>query len=110
MADNVLVNSLKNSAPDTVENFYTSPPTGQGTTITSFTAANNTTSSVSYKGYIYSATGLALDAVMPQKIVVRDRFYLGASVIGQFMQPGSSLRVESSEADSLSFRVTGTEL
>ena len=110
MADNVLVESLKNSSPDLVEIFYTSPPSGGGTTISSFTASNNTTSSATYKAYIYSSSGAALDAVIPRKIVTSDRFDLGAPIIGQHMLPSSTLRMESSAANSISYRVTGVEL
>lgn len=111
MALDVLVNSARNALVDTIEKFYDSPPNpGKGTKITSFTAANNTTSSKTYKAYIFDASETVLDAVVPQSIVVRDRVDLGASIVGQLIPPGGSLRMESSAATSLSFRVTGDEL
>ncbi len=111
MATNVLVNSAQNTTVDTIQTFYTSPGTpGIGTIITAFTASNNTTSSKTYKGYIFDSSGTILNAVIPQKIVVRDRFDLGPSIVGQIIPPGGSLRMESSDALSIAFRVTGNEL
>jgi len=110
MADAVLVNSAKSATTDTIEVFYTSPPSGAGTRISAFTAANNTESSKTYKAYIYDSAGGLIDAVVPQKIVVRDRFDLAPSIVGQLIPTGGTLRMESSEGDSLSFRVTGQEL
>lgn len=111
MATNVLVNSAQNTVVDTIETFYSSPGTpGIGTIITAFTASNNTTSSKTYKAYIFDVSGTVLQAVIPQKIVVRDRFDLGPSIVGQIIPPGGSLRMESSDANSIAFRVTGNEL
>lgn len=111
MTTNVLVNSAQNTAADTIETFYNSPGTpGIGTIITAFTASNNTTSSKTYKAYIFDVLGTVLQAVVPQKIVVRDRFDLGPSIVGQIIPPGGSLRMESSAANSIAFRVTGNEL
>ena len=108
MSDAILVNSAQSAAADAVEVFYTAP--AGGTKINSFTATNNTTSSKSYLAYIYDASGAALPAIVPQKIVVRDRFDLGAAIVGQLIPPGGTLRMESSDAASIAFRVTGTEL
>ena len=105
----ILINSAQNTLADTIQSFYTSPSGGGGTRIDAFTAANNTSSSKSYKAYIYDASGAAIDAVVPQKIIVPDRFDVGASIVGQEIQAGGSLRMESSAASSISFRVTGTE-
>jgi hypothetical protein len=107
MAETPIVFNAKNVLADTIEDFYTSPEKGSGTVILSFTASNNTTSSVTYKGYIYSSQGALVNAIIPQKIVVRDRFDLGASIIGQIIPAGGSLRMESSEAASIGFYVTG---
>ena len=107
MAAALLVDSVQSAAPDTIEIFYTEPLTGSGARITAFTASNNTVSSKSYKAYIYDVGGTAKEAVIPQKIVVPDRFDLGASIVGQLIPPGGTLRIESSAAASLSFRVTG---
>lgn len=110
MAENILVNSAQNTVADAIQTFYTSPSTGGGTRITSFTASNNTTSSKTYKGYIFDSSGTVLEAVIPQKIVVRDRFDLGPSIVGQLIPPSGTLRMESSDIASIAFRVTGNEL
>ena len=110
MTDAVLVNSAQNTIADTIQNFYTSPGSGLGTLISAFTASNNTTQSASYKAYIYDSTGSLLQAVIPQKIVVRDRFDLGPPIIGQLIPSGGSLRMDSSTVSSIAFRVTGREL
>jgi hypothetical protein len=110
MADTVLVNSAQNTLADTIQDFYTSPAQGAGTRVSAFTASNNTESSKTYKGYIYDSSGAALSAVIPQKIIVPDRFDLGPSIVGQVIPAGGSLRMESSDAASIAYRVTGNEL
>ena len=113
MAEAVLVNSAVNSVSDSIEILYTSPSGssgGSGTLVTAFTAANNSTASASYKAYIYDVSGTELQAVVPQTIVVRDRFSLGPSIVGQLIPAGGTLRAESSTAGAISFRVTGDEL
>ncbi len=107
MAINVLVNSRQNVSANTIENFYTSPT---GTTITAFTATNSTGSNKSYKAYIYDSSGTMLEAIIPLKIVIRSKTDLGSPIINQFIPKGGTLRIESSEADSISFRVSGKEL
>lgn len=106
----VLVNSAQSTAVDTIESFYTSPAQGAGTTITAYTAANNTTSNRNYKGYIFDATGSLLDAVVPNRIIVRDRFDPGASIVGQLIPAGGTLRFESDAIAGISWRVIGKEL
>ena len=110
MTENVLVNSTQNTVADTIETFYAAPSGGLGTKITAFAATNNTTSGKTYKAYIFDKSGKVLNAVVPQKIVVRDRFDLGPSIVGQLIPEGGTLRMESSEVDSITFRVTGNEL
>ena len=109
MADLILVNSEQSAAGDAIEIFYSAVSTGSGVKITAFSATNNTTSSKTYKAYIYDSSGSALEAIIPQKIVVRDRFDLGAAIVGQLIPPGGTLRMESSAASSIVFRVTGSE-
>ncbi len=90
-----------------IETFFTAPTGGIGTVILAFTASNNTTEGATYKAYIYDSSGSLIGAVVPQKIVVRDRFDLAPSAVGQLIPPGGSLRMESSTASSVTFRVTG---
>jgi hypothetical protein len=110
MAEQILVNSEQNAVADSIEVFYTSPSSGSGTRVTAFTATNDTDSSKTYKGYIYDVSGDAKVAVIPQKIIVPDRFDLGAPIVGQLIPPGGTLRMQSSDATSIAFRVTGNEL
>lgn len=113
MADLLMVNSQQNSLPDNIESFYSAVSSGSGgngARITAFTASNNTIQSASYKAYIYDSSGALIEAIIPMKIVVRDRFDLGPSIVSQIIPPGGSLRMESSTANSIAFRVTGKEL
>jgi hypothetical protein len=110
MAETILVNSAQNATANVIQTFYTSPAGQGGTLIQAFTATNNTDSNKTYKAYIYDASGTALDAVIPLKIIVRDRFDLGSSSVGQLIPAGGTLRMESNEALSIAFRVTGNEL
>lgn len=116
MADSTLVSSAQNTAADTIQNFYTSPAAnsgGSGTRVKAFTASNDSGGgSVSYKAYIYDSTGTQVSgrAVIPQTIVVKDKFDFGPGIITHLIPPGGSLRMESSTANALTFRVTGLEL
>lgn len=110
MTDRVLVFNQKNSNPDTIESFFTSPATGGGTRIKTFTASNDTETSHSYKAYIYDSTGDPVSAIIPQTIVVRDKADYGASGVNHVIPAGGSLRMETSDADSLNFYVTGVNL
>ena len=103
----VLVNSEKNISANNIEHFYTSPG---GTLITAFTATNNTDANQSYKAYIYAASGIALEAVTPRKIIIRDKFDSGSGIVNHLIPSGGSLRIESSAASSIVFRVSGKEL
>lgn len=110
MAETILVNSAQNASANAIQIFYTSPTGQGGTLIQAFTATNNTDSNKAYKAYIYDASGTALDAVIPLKIIVRNRFDLGSASVGQLIPAGGTLRMESNEALSIAFRVTGNEL
>ena len=110
MAINVLVNSAQNQIADTIEAFYTSPDGGAGTVITAFTATNNTGSNKTYKAYIFDASGDQLEAIIPQKIVIRNKVDLGSPIINHFIPENGTLRMESSLASSIVFRVSGKEL
>lgn len=110
MTDIVLVPSVKNSAANTIEVFYTSPNSSDGTLITAFSAINNSGVNASYKAYIYDSSGSLVDAVIPRKIVVRDRFDTAPSITNHLIPNGGSLRMESSAANSITFRVSGVVL
>lgn len=109
MADIILVFNQSNSAVDTIQDFYTSPLDGAGTKIRAFTASNDTTSSKTYKGYIFSSSGALVSAIIPQTIVVRDRSDIGPTIIDQVIPAGGSLRMETSAIGGINFYVTGFE-
>ena len=108
MANTVLVQSVTNSIADTIQIIYTAPP--DGAIITAWTATNNTGANRSYKAYIYDLSGSMLQAIIPLKIVIRNRFDLGSGITNQFVPGGGSIRVETDLADGISFRVSGNEL
>lgn len=113
MADVLMVDGEQNSVVDTIEIFYTAiapAAGGKGAKITAFSAANNGTASASYKGYIYDAFGASTGAIIPLKVIVKDRFDLGHSIVGQLIPAGGTLRMESSSLNTIEFRVTGKEL
>ena len=110
MADTILVFNAMNASPDTVEIFYTSPANSDGTQIKAFAASNDGPDSVSYKVYIYAASGSVVNSIVPQTIVVKDKVDGGASSINHVIPAGGSLRMESSSADQLNFYVTGNVL
>jgi len=109
MADSVIINNTKITAVDTITTLYTSPVSGAGTIITAFTVSNNSSASVSYKAYILDATGSAVEAIVPQKIVVKDRFDSAPSIINQVVPSGGAIRAENSTGDALNFFATGRE-
>lgn len=109
MARTPIVINRSSAVADTIESFYTSPPQGAGTVVTAFTASNDTTSSKTYKAYIFDLTGTVVRSVIPQTIVVRDRASTGPSIIDLVIPAGGTLRMESSDIDSLLFNVSGIE-
>ena len=110
MADTPLINNTKISAADTVTELYLSPAAGLGTIVNAFTATNDSgLASVSYKAYIYDITGATVSAVIPQTIVVKDRFHAGQSIVNQVVPAGGTIRVENSAADGLNFYASGRE-
>lgn len=106
MAEEILVFNARNTLPDTIQSFFDAEVDTQ---ILAFTASNNSAASVTFKAYIFSAAGAA-QAVIPQKIVVRDRFDLGPSIVGFLVPKDGSLRMETSTAEALSFNVVGQEI
>ncbi len=107
--DSVLIPNLTISSVDTITILYTSPAAGDGTVIRSFTVSNNSSASASYKAYIYNSGGLAVGAIVPMKIVVKDRFDSAPSAVNQTIPSGGSLRAENSTAGALDFYMSGLE-
>ena len=109
MADTVIISNATISAVDVIMPLYTSPPGGLGTVVNSFTATNSGAASVTYKAYIYDKTGDLVSAVIPQTIVVKDRFHPGQSIVNQVIPSGGTIRVENSTSDGLNFYASGRE-
>ncbi len=110
MATTVLVNSTASSLANTVQSFYTSPAGGGGTIITAFTATNNTGANASFRAYIFDSSGAILGAVLPLKVVIRNRFDPGNAIVNQVIPAGGSLQMETNIIGAIDFRVTGNEL
>ena len=106
MTDSTLVLNATVLGIDTITEIYEAP-SGAGVIISAFTVSNSTASSVSYKAYIYAADGSANQPIVPQTIVVLDRFSSAPSAVNHVIPPGGSLRVENSASNSLSFTVSG---
>ena len=108
-SDSVLVDGFLTSNPDTIEIMYTSPSgAGQGgTLIKAVTASNITKINASYKMYIVNAAGDTSKPEIPFQVIVRLDADLAAPVINHVIPVGGSLRVETSAAGAISFRVTG---
>jgi hypothetical protein len=111
MAKNLLVNSYKSVAANTIEKIYESPAEGDGTVITSFTASNNTTSSKTFKVYISSSTSapVAADAQGPLKIVKKNKFDPGHFIVGHTIPAGGSVWFESNAIGGIGVTMTGDE-
>lgn len=107
MADSILAFNFESSAPDTIEAAYTAPVNSSGVRVKAFTASNDSSASVSYKAYIYNSAGVPVKSVIPMTIVVKDTADNGASLIGQVIPAGGTLRIESSTANALNFYITG---
>ena len=107
--DKVLIQNSTISSADTITTLYTSPSEGDGTVIRSFTVSNNSAASASYKAYIYDSAGAAVGAIVPMKIVVKDKFDSAPSAVNQTIPAGGTLRAENSTASALNFYMSGLE-
>lgn len=110
MTDVVLVNSRQNAGANAIESFYTSPSSSDGTLITAFSAINNSGVNASYSAYLYDSSGGLIERVIPTKIVVRNRFDIAPSITNQLIEPGGSLRMQTSAIGGITFRVSGVVL
>lgn len=111
MTDKVLVNNAQSDVADTIEVFFTSDSNENGTIITAFSAINATNVNASYIAYIYDVNSStdSQNPAIPLTKVIRKRFDLGPSIINQVIPAGGTLRMETSSADSISFRVSGRD-
>ena len=108
MATKQLVDNFVNNIVDSPQVAFTAGAT-DAVAIDSFTVANNSNVTASYKAYIKSGTG-TLSPQIPFKIVVWGENDLGIGIVNQVIPAGGSLQVESSALNSLYFTVSGREL
>lgn len=108
--DQQLFGSKQNTAANTPETFFTSPPDGVGTLITSAVASNATTTDRTYKAYIVASGGTATLPQVPQRTIVKKKTDVPSELSGQVIPPGGTLQFESSFATSIAFTVTGRNL
>ncbi len=111
MADSVdIASGIKIPNANEVTTVFTSPTSQNGTIVTAFSASNSSGANASYKAYIFNANGVLLDPIIPLKVVVRNRFDLGASIINQKIPTGGTLRIENNIGDSIIFFITGSSV
>lgn len=105
-----LADRRTNSVANIAELIYTSPATGSGVIIDSFTAANNSTANASYKAYIVPLGELVENPLKPSKVVVWGEIDLGAGVSGQLIPKSARLYTEQSVAGAIHFTISGREV
>tara|TARA_R110002126_G_scaffold168111_2_gene316568 strand:- start:4366 stop:4692 length:327 start_codon:yes stop_codon:yes gene_type:complete len=108
MATIQIVDNLTVTIADTPQALYTAPAS-QSVIIESFTAANTSAVSASYKAYITSSFG-ATQPQIPYKIVVWNENDLGIGIVNQIIPAGGTLKIECSALASIYFTVTGREI
>lgn len=104
-----IVSKFVNDEIDTPQIAYTSPASGAGTIISAVTAANNSTSNSSYKGYIVDSGGAATTPQRPFNIVIWADLDLATGLDGQVVPPGGTLQFECNAVNSIYFTVSGIE-
>jgi len=111
-ADKLLVDAFVTSNPSTIEVMYTSPSNSSagGTLIKAFTASNITGINASYVAYIVGTSGDTSQPDIPFQVVTRFKSDLAAAIVNQIIPKGGTLRVETSAAGAITFRVSGIEL
>ena len=102
--DSVLVNGVVNVASNTLEIIYTA---SVDTLIKAVTVTNTTGINVSYVMNIVPADGDITNPEIPFRVVIRQKSDLAAEVVNHVIPKNGTLRVESSLAGSIAFRVTG---
>ena len=101
-----LVNNFTNSVADIPEVAYVAP-TSNDALITSFTAANTSSQTTSYKAYIVNSGDVAISPQKPMQFVVWGEIDLGIGIVGQVIPKGGSLQIESGNPDKIKVTVTG---
>jgi len=106
--DSVLVNGVTASVADTLETIF--GPAVEDTLITSVTASNPTNINASYVMNIVPSSGDTTKPEIPFKVVIRLKSDSAAPVINHVIPKGGTLRISTSAANSIAFRVTGNIL
>ena len=105
--DSVLVNGVFTTAPDTLEIIYVA---SVDTLIKAVTASNTTEINAAYTFNIVPADANITKPEIPYRIVVRLASDTAAEVINHVIPNGGTLRVSTTAANSIAFRVTGRVL
>ncbi len=105
--DSVIVNGVFTTAPDTLEIIYTA---SDDVLIKAMTASNTTGTNAAYTMHIVNDAGDITKPEIPYKIVTRLNTDTGAEVVNHVIPAGGTLRVSTTAANSIAFRVTGRVL
>ena len=105
--DSVLVDGVFTTAPDTLEIIYTA---SSDVLIKAVTASNTTEINAAYTMNIVPSSADITKPEIPYRIVVRLKADSGAEVVNQVIPSGGTLRVSTTAANSIAFRVTGRVL
>ena len=101
--------NFTNTIANTQQTIYTSPATGSGTRIDSFTAVNNGIVNSSYIAYLDNGNSANVP-IIPFNIVTWGEYDLGIGLVNQTLPPGASLKIESSSINEIYFTASGVEL
>ena len=102
--DSVLVDGITASLANTLETIFTAV---EDTLIKAVTASNPTTVNASYQMNIVPSSGDITKPEIPLQVVIRLDADNGADVVNHVIPKGGTLRISTSAADSIAFRVTG---
>lgn len=102
--DSVLVDGAVNTVSNTLEIVYTATI---DTLVKAVTVTNVTGVNASYVMNIVPEDGDISNPEIPFRVVIRQKSDLAAEVVNHVIPEGGTLRVESSLAGSIAFRVTG---
>lgn len=102
--DSVLVDGITASLANTLEIIFTAV---EDTLIKAVTASNPTTINASYEMNIVPASGGITKPEIPFQVVIRLDADNGADVVNHVIPKGGTLRISTSAANSIAFRVTG---
>ena len=105
--DSVLVNGVFTSTPNALQTIFTAT---EDTLIKAVTASNTTEINASYILNIVPLDGDITKPEIPFRVVPRLKSDTGAEAVNHVIPKGGTLRVSTSAANSIAFRVTGRVL